>query len=274
MDWPYYEQAQPFPAPPPRQQGYAPNVPGGWPGYDPLQTYGQHYSSDPLAAYALPIGRPPVASHARHQTHNASRRGQAYRHQRRSRAALPVKLYHHAHQRSRGSSSPARYYGHGSSTEEILTDASLDSDVSEAVSANSFVFNGSISDIGEGQTENGPIAIALAADIFEKPVGGRRKATAGPPSPYSSSGATIFSSKFIGDALPQWNYCTADLSVIALEDPVRLKREPLFRWVYVLVLLESSNANAFSHLHGQHPNLSSFIVGRLTSSAVVLASRM
>ncbi len=227
----YPKILEPFPAAPP-QPGYAPHMPGGWPAYDPLQSYGQPYPSDPYAAYTLPIPRPPVASHTRHQRHHVSHKGDYYRDQRRSYARGRTQYL--GRERRSGSSSPARRIRHRSSSEDILTDvSSLDSDSSEAVSANSFVFNGSISDIGEKQTENEPTAITLATEIFERPVGGGRKAAPLPPSPYSTSGATILSSKFVGDAVPQWNYCTADLSAVASEDSFRLKKEPLFRWVYV-----------------------------------------
>ncbi|KAL8899237.1 MAG: hypothetical protein Q9207_006300 [Kuettlingeria erythrocarpa] len=229
MEAPYFE---PLPAAPPRP-GYAPPIPGGWPTYGPVQGYGQPYSSNPYAAYALPILRPPVASHTRHQRHHLSRKGNDYRDQRRSQARGRTQS-NFARGRQRGSSSAARDYGQGSSSEDILTDvSSVDSDSSEAVSANSFVFDGSISDIGKGQTENGPTALTWGTEIFERRVEGRRKAPALPPSPYSSSGASILFSKFEGDAVPQWNYCTADLSIVASEDSLRLKKEPLFRWVYV-----------------------------------------
>lgn len=319
MEWRGYEPAEPFPAPPPRPW-YAPNnIPGGWPGYDPVQSFGHPYLSDPLAAYALPISRPPVASHTRHQRHHASRREEHYRDQRRHYASRREERYRdqrspHAprgpqiviNNTQREPSRGRRSHGRRSS-EEILTDESLDSDVSEASSANSFVFDTSISDVGEQQATNedegairdeskipwawedvdnagasgggaggdgveGEPTVTTYAMVEAVKKRGRKD---GKPSPYLSSGSTILYSRFVGEAVPQWNFCTAELSVVASADPVRLKTQPLFRWLYVQVSLKSSDTNASRHLQAQLPNLSSFIVSHLSSSAaVILASRM
>lgn len=116
----------------------------------------------------------------------------------------------------------------------MLTDASLESDASEALSADSFTFDGSISDTGEKQSGNEPTAATHARREVAVSVTGKKIKK---PSPYFSSATTVLNSRFVGNAVPHWNYCTADLSVVASPDRVRLRKQPLFRWVYVLILM-------------------------------------
>ena len=311
----YYEQTQPFP-------GYAPIIPGRSPGYYPIQSFGRPDQSDPFATYALPISRPPVvvphtrhhrhhgsygevASHTRHHRHHESYGERLHRGGGRSRGQ-DHRQHVHSYERKRAL---AEYPDHTPSSDEDFTDASLESDVSEALSANTFIFDGSIPGIGNKQRddeEEGEVCevgvvkdggkggwrsgrLPMLAEGGDRENGGHgggwdpntttyeyarvevvknRGRKARTPSPYLSSGSTVLYSRFVGDAVPQWDYCTADLSVVASDDLVRLKKEPLFRWVYVLLLLRSSNANAFRHLQGRHPNFSSLIVGPLPSLTV------
>ena len=321
MEWPYYEPAQPWSAPP-RPPGRAPIRRS--PGYYPIQSFDrpdqpdywaayERLNSRPLdrpdqpdypAAYELPISRPPEAS--RHHRHHDIAEEREYPNERRYRGHGQIQF---------GPPIRLEYPDHAPPGDEIFTDASLESDVSDALSANSFTFDGSILNIGEKKTDNevegevyregavedggkgrwrwgddfdagwfgggdggdggcggdggdggggGPTATTYPkVEIVRK--GGRKTRK---PSPYFSSSLTVLYSRFVGDVIPQWTYATADLSVVASEDLVRLKKEPLFRWVYVLVLLESSNAYVFRHLQGQHPNFSSLIVGPLPSLTV------
>lgn len=214
--------------------------------------------------------------------------------------------------------SPAKYHNYKPFSDEIFTDASLESDVSEALSANTFTFDGSMPNIGEKQTDNEGEGVVYGKGAIDDGGKGRWRSgdviraggghgggggdggdegdegdggdgcgkepttttharvevvknggrKAGKPSPYFSSGPTVLYSRFVGDAVPKWNYNTADLSVVASEDLARLKKEPLFRWVYVLALLKSSNPNAFRHLQDQHPSSSSLVVDSLSSLTV------
>lgn len=152
----------------------------------------------------------------------------------------------------------------------MLTDASLESDASEALSADSFTLDGSISNTAEKQPGNEPTDATYASRELAVSVTGKKTERL---SPYISSGSTVLNSRFAGDAVTPWNCSTADLSVVASKEPVRLRKQPLFRWVYVLILIfpESSSTNAFSHLQGQQQNLSSFIVSRSPCAAVTEA---
>ncbi|KAL8928161.1 MAG: hypothetical protein Q9208_001871 [Pyrenodesmia sp. 3 TL-2023] len=177
MDSQYYEQAQPLPPPPPPPRGYAPIIPGRSPGYYPIQTtYGPPYPSDPLAAYTLPISRLPGASHTRHHRHYGSHkedyardpwkpyRDEYARDSRRSpredyardveRMRGSIERVERDLLRGRKSPSPARHYARRPLSDDVLTDASLGSDVSEAFSADSFAFDASNPDILKMQTDN------------------------------------------------------------------------------------------------------------------------
>ena len=145
----YYEQAQPLP-------GYPQLIPGRSPAYYPTQNFDRPDQSDPLAPYALPIRRPPVvpvrlASHTRHPRHYGSYEERHYRDERGFRGydhRLPVQLQHQEQ------GAPPRGHDYDFANDEIWTDASMESDVSEALSANSFTFDGTIPNIGERQTDN------------------------------------------------------------------------------------------------------------------------
>ncbi|KAL8848228.1 MAG: hypothetical protein Q9221_006746 [Calogaya cf. arnoldii] len=213
---PDFDQAQISSAPPLR------------PRFAPFKPAKMH--DDYRKKFAPPIGRPPTASHMRRGGYYRSGREGYFGDRRRSQ-------YHHAppQLQCRRTHAPGqtRFDDHESPGDDTLSDAyaSVESDSSEALSANSFTFDDSISDEGEKQTINEPTAETYASRDVVVSVAGKET---GKPSPYLFSGATVLSSRFLGDGIPFWNHCTADLDVVKSIDAVRLQEQTLFRWVHVM----------------------------------------
>ncbi|KAL9016864.1 MAG: hypothetical protein Q9185_005814 [Variospora sp. 1 TL-2023] len=187
--------------------------------------------SDPLAPYALPIAAPPV-------------RGSQYRRPYRREDYVDkynLEKEHYNHQ------SPRRHRHKHSSDHHFsedswdghapLSDASIDSYLSGALSEDSFTFDASTSDSGKAQTYS---MTAESWDPFQSVDTDDKKPPK--PSPYTSLGPTVSRSRFVGDPLARWS-CTAELSVPAASKITRKNEQPLFQWV---------------HLQAQHQNLSSF----------------
>ncbi|KAI4264289.1 MAG: hypothetical protein L6R42_000595 [Xanthoria sp. 1 TBL-2021] len=236
----YHRSPTPPPPPPPPLRP---------PEFLPAQGFEHPYSSNPLAPYTLPISRPPLASHTQQHRHHGShteepvyiprrshrdgcpydsrrsRRDESHRDAGRSRWRDEV---HFVDKEDRDLRAPARHYDHDLPSDEMPTDASMESDVSDALSANSFTFDDSVSDVSEKQTDKQPTAKMYASIEVAASLTGKNTEK---PSPYLSSGPTVLYSRFVGDAVAQTDYCTADLSVVASTDLVRLKKEPLFQWM-------------------------------------------
>ena len=147
-------------------------------------------------------------------------------------------------------------YDYGPHRNVDFNHVSSDSDVSDAVSANSFTFDGTEVDASETRTENELKARNLGSRLVATSSTGRKTEK---PSPYHASSLTVLSSRFIDDAVLHGEYYAADLSVIAPVNPFESRKQPLFRWMYVVALLQHPLTNASRHLQGE-PNFSSLIV--------------
>ncbi|KAL8650306.1 MAG: hypothetical protein Q9210_003902, partial [Variospora velana] len=196
--------------------------------------------SDPLAPYTLPITAPPVRGSKYHP-----RRRKDYIDEYagdRKRPAPAVIRYVKDNHRSRGRRRHKHSSDHHFSDDSwddhaTLSHASVDSDSSQALSEDSFMFDASISDSGKAQTYS---MTTESWEPFESIDTNDKKPPK--PSPYTSLGPTVSRSRFVGDPLAQWT-CTAELSVPAASKITRKSEQPLFQWV---------------HLQAQYQNLSSF----------------
>lgn len=227
-----------------------------------MQSFDQPLTYDPLMPYALPMSRPPVRPHTRHQRTYRSHRDENYHGERKLQRQRRSQVVLEEARARKSERSPIDYSDNGSRSDETLTDGSLESDASEALSADSFAFDDSISDMTQKQTVEAPAGPVQCGDKPAESMTGKK---GDKPSPYNPFTTTVLQSRFVGDALAQWS-CTAELSVLAPRDSVKLKKQSLFRWVYVLVAFDSSIADSLRHLQGQHPNLSSVMVSRLFPS--------
>ncbi|KAL8684657.1 MAG: hypothetical protein Q9218_008198 [Villophora microphyllina] len=217
MEWPNpdYTRPQYYVVPPP---------PPGWPGqHHPVQGYEQPVLASYYPSYELPVSSPPIGrqrrrtaqpivierSHGRHRQHHGQPHPPSHR-----RATLAS---HNA------------YDDEGSQNNEIWSDASVGSDISDTLSATSFSFDASVSEQSEKQSDE-PLSFSLQSkDEFVNPVNANQPKR---PSPYTVTELYISSSTFNGDIFAQWN-CTAQLST---RDPMRKGKaleQPLFRWMCV-----------------------------------------
>lgn len=215
MEWPAYNEYDSF-------------VPSG-----PRQQYGM-YSFDPpnpanpLAPYRLPSRHPPIR---RSQHHHRPRHRYVSTEPFRDRKRPPQIIINNAEydrMSHRGRRAANHHFSEDSSDDHAtLTDASLESEVSEAPSEDGFTFDRSISDSGKIQTYDAtvePLEAFQNTGIDD---------TTPKPSPYKSLGSTVLRSRFVGDRIAQWS-CSAELSVPAPSKLEQTMKQPLFKWVYVL----------------------------------------
>ncbi|KAI4142571.1 MAG: hypothetical protein LQ341_003172, partial [Variospora aurantia] len=180
--------------------------------------------TDTLAPYALPIAAPPV-------------RGRQYRHPHRRKDYVDQDDLSPRRHRHHKLSSDHHFSEDSWDDHATLSDASIDSYLSGALSEDSFTFDASTSDSGKAQTYS---MTAESWDPFQSIDTDDKQPPK--PSPYTSLGPTVSRSRFVGDPLARWS-CTAELSVPAASKITRKNEQPLFKWV---------------HLQAQHQNLSSF----------------
>ncbi|KAL9628147.1 MAG: hypothetical protein Q9204_006079 [Flavoplaca sp. TL-2023a] len=102
-------------------------------------------------------------------------------------------------------------HNHGSLPDKDLDDVTSESEISDAVSADDFTFDGPDADAGETRTENTPTATTFGGRDIAISLTGRKT---NKPSPYSASSLNVISSRFIGDVVLDGHW-TADLSVVA-----------------------------------------------------------
>ncbi|KAI4167662.1 MAG: hypothetical protein LQ343_007047 [Gyalolechia ehrenbergii] len=219
-----------FPASPSRPHHRHANLPGNlqpqyYAGPNPIQyqtghsLYNNPFSqnaADPLTHYALPTGRPPLAGRNRYREFERRR---------------PTRLFSHARIDSQdGDSDHTRKYY------DSLTD--VESDISDAVSGDSFTFDCSVSEPSEQHTEdtagssipsNGATHI-LDASKPEK------------PSPYASADLCVWQSRFVGEPLQQWD---GPAFLSASKIPIKPKQQApgLFKWMCVTKVTLSHESN-------------------------------
>ncbi|KAL9628508.1 MAG: hypothetical protein Q9204_005844 [Flavoplaca sp. TL-2023a] len=136
---------------------------------------------------------------------------------------------------------PNRRLAHdpGPLPDKDLDDVTSESEISDAVSANEFTFDGPDVDAGETRTQNTSTATTFGGRDIVTSLTSKKTDK---PSPYIASSLTVLSSRFIGDVVLDGHW-TADLSIVASDSPFQPRKQPLFRWI---------------HLQGE-PNFSSFI---------------
>ncbi|KAL8981624.1 MAG: hypothetical protein Q9205_003648 [Flavoplaca limonia] len=147
-----------------------------------------------------------------------------------------------------------------------VDEVTSESEISDAVSANDFALDGPDPDAGETRTENKHTATTFGGRDITTSLTGRNTDR---PSPYSASSLNVLSSRLIGEDV-MYGHWTAALSVIAPDSPFQPRKQPLFRWMYVLALLEHSLSNVSRHLQGES-NFSSFIVSFSPSAVGIKA---
>lgn len=174
--------------------------------------------TDTLAPYALPIAAPPV-------------RGRQYRHPHRRKDYVDQDDLSPRRHRHHKLSSDHHFSEDSWDDHATLSDASIDSYLSGALSEDSFTFDASTSDSGKAQTYS---MTAESWDPFQSIDTDDKQPPK--PSPYTSLGPTVSRSRFVGDPLARWS-CTAELSVPAASKITRKNEQPLFKWVYVPLLM-------------------------------------
>lgn len=178
-----------------------------------------HMSSDPLAPYALPISRPPGGSGQRHRARTPAQiiiNNDQWDYE--PRKHRPT---HHARDASQDRDRNDTWQDH-----DTLTD--VESDVSDAVSGDSFMFDCSVSAANEKQTEDAMSSRAGIAEATNLMNGSKLEK----PTPYILADLCVYYSRFNGDPLEHWD-CTATLS--ACQSPINVKQQEksLFKWMCV-----------------------------------------
>ncbi|KAL9001792.1 MAG: hypothetical protein Q9188_005249 [Gyalolechia gomerana] len=174
-------------------------------------------AADPLTPYALPIGRPPLAGRQRYREFERQRPTRLFMDNLQYREEMP----RHARIGSQDGDSDhtGQYY-------DSLTD--VESNISDAVSGDSFTFDCSVSEPSEQHTEdtagssipsNGATHISDASKP-EK------------PSPYAPADLCVWQSRFVGEPLQQWD---GPAFLSASKIPIKPKQQApgLFKWMCV-----------------------------------------
>lgn len=114
----------------------------------------------------------------------------------------------------------------------------MESDVSDAVSSDSFTFDGSIPEqVDQNNEDTASSTILSNGTIHPNTVGKPEK-----PSPYTAADVCVWQSRYIGDPLQQWDG-KALLSAYKCPANVKQQSPGLFKWI---------------HLQNQHHNLAAF----------------
>ncbi|KAL8725602.1 MAG: hypothetical protein Q9181_006356 [Wetmoreana brouardii] len=207
MDWPYDAD-----------YGSPEIVPVVSRGYPPTYNLDQPLVVNPHVPYALPVHRPPVRANSRY-----NRPQQAVVNNELSHYPLqqpPVQPQNRVELHHRYSKEPWQ-------ADATLTDGSQESDVSEALSGDSFTFDGSVSETNEKQT--GEMS-SFIADSDEKAAEDMNGSTPAKPSPYTFDYLRVRHSRWTGDPLAQWA-CSAELSTYPAAGYVRKREQELFHWI-------------------------------------------
>lgn len=183
---------------------YAPGMRPGRSKY-PVQSFGRPMLSDPLAAYALPTSGPaPRASHnqypylRRQPVFIGGESGQPYQHVR-------------------------EYSDNEFKEDETLTDASLESDINDALSGDSFTFESSM----KAHDGSGDLAYPATEETESMDSTKPEK-----PNPYSSTDLHVLHSCWNGDPVARWD-CKATLSTLPTPKSLRTRNQESFRWMCV-----------------------------------------
>ncbi|KAL8936945.1 MAG: hypothetical protein Q9216_004676 [Gyalolechia sp. 2 TL-2023] len=190
---------------------------------------------DPLAPFTLPTGPPPLAGRNRHRRFKGRRPEQ-----------VVIQNSEHVPQPHpyRGSYSDDGNSTHSGRYDDTLTD--VESDVSDAVSGDSFTFDCSPLEPLEQPTED-TASSTIVTNTYPIDASKPEK-----PSPYVPANLCVWQSRFVGDPLQQWDG-SAVLSASNIPINPKQQASGLFKWIH----LESQHHNfaAFSDYISSLPDL-------------------